>query len=99
MVVTSAKRKLAAIAEFMEYGSENITSMTDNPYPTALSPDFLVSKCVVEYARQFLLVSGCSVLFACHLCEDWVGFSSPSVLCQSSLMCIPSRILAFSNWL
>jgi hypothetical protein len=33
--VTGAKRKLAAMAEIMGYGSENITSMTDNPDPNS----------------------------------------------------------------
>ncbi len=31
--VTGVKPKLAAMAAFMEYGSESITPMTDNPDP------------------------------------------------------------------
>ncbi len=31
--VTGVKPKLAAMAEFMEYGSEGITPMTDHPDP------------------------------------------------------------------
>ncbi len=71
-------RSLASSRNLLKWlSSWSTVARASRPWPTiriraALSLDFLVS--------------GCSVLFNCHICEDWVGFSIPNVLCQSSLM-------------